>query len=71
MEQDFLNRFHNTQHTISMTELTNIKEWKDESVLDYINRWRTLSLEYKNRLSEAFAVEMCTQGMVWDLLYVL
>jgi len=54
-----------------MTELTNTKQWKDEPVLDYINRWRTLSLECKDRLSEASAVEMCTQDMHWDLLYIL
>jgi len=39
--------------------------------VDYINRWRTLSLECKDRLSETSAVEMFTQGMPWDLLYVL
>jgi len=46
-----------------MTELTNIKQWKDEPILDYINYWRSLSLEYKDRLSEPSAVVMCTQGM--------
>jgi len=40
-------------------------------VLDYINWWRALSLEWKDRLSKASVVEMCTQGMAWDLLYVL
>ena len=40
-------------------------------MLDYINHWRALSLQCKDTLSEAFAVEMCTQGMAWDLLYVL
>jgi len=29
------------------------------------------SLECKDQLSETFVVEMCTQGMMWDLLYVL
>jgi len=43
----------------------------DELVSDYINRWRALSLECKDRLSETSALDMCTQGMVWDLLYVL
>jgi len=38
MEQEFLNRFYSTQRPISMTELTNAKQWKDEPVLDYINR---------------------------------
>ena len=38
MEQEFLNRFYNTQCVVSMTELTNTRQWKDEPVLDYINR---------------------------------
>jgi len=62
MEHEFLNRFYSTQRTISMTKLTNTKQWKDEPVLDYINRWHALSLECKHQLSETFVVEMCTQG---------
>ena len=30
-----------------------------------------LSLECKHWLFEVFAIEMCTQGMEWNLLYVL
>ena len=71
MEQEFLNRFYSTQLTVSMTELTNTKQWKDEPVLNYINCWHSLSLECKDRLSETSAVKMCAQGMEWDLLYVL
>jgi len=71
MEHEFLNRFYSTQRTVSVTELTYTKQWKDEHVLDYINRWRSLSLECKDRLTEASVVEMCAQGMEWDLLYVL
>ena len=37
MEHESLNRFCSTQCTVSMTELTNTKQWKDEPVLDYIN----------------------------------
>ncbi|KAM3007780.1 hypothetical protein FF2_031994 [Malus domestica] len=28
-----------------MLELTSVKQWKDEPVVDYINRWRSLSLD--------------------------
>ena len=52
-------------------ELSNTKQWKDEPVVDYINRWRSLSLDCKDRLSEVSTVEMCIQGMHWDLLYIL
>ena len=71
MEQDFLNKFFSIQHTLSMTELANTKQWKYEPMLDYINRWHVLSLGCKDRLSEASDVEMCIQGIAWDLLYVL
>ncbi|KAH7858401.1 hypothetical protein Vadar_023399 [Vaccinium darrowii] len=60
-----------TRRTVSMMELTNTKQWKDEPVVDYINRWRALSLDCKDRLFELSAVEMCMNGMHWGLLYIL
>jgi len=39
-------------------------------MLDYINPSRAFSLKCKDRLSEAFAVTMCTQGIACDLLRV-
>ncbi|KAH7847365.1 hypothetical protein Vadar_025265 [Vaccinium darrowii] len=71
MEREFLNRFYSTRRTVSMTELTNTKQWRDEPVVDYINRWRAISLDCKDRLSELSAVEMCMNGMHWGLLYIL
>ena len=56
---------------VSMLELTNTKQWENEPVVDYINRWRSLSLDCKNRLSEISTIEMCIQGMHWGLLYIL
>ncbi|KAH7840099.1 hypothetical protein Vadar_012606 [Vaccinium darrowii] len=71
MEREFLNRFYSTRRIVSMMELTNTKQWKDEPVVDYINRWRAISLDCKDRLSELSAVEMCMNGMHWGLLYIL
>ena len=70
MEQEFLNRFYSSEHIVSMTELTNTKQWKDEPVLDYINGWCALSLKCKDKLTEASTMKMCTQDTVWDQLYV-
>ncbi|KAM2483252.1 hypothetical protein ACFX1W_040908 [Malus domestica] len=50
LEREFLNRFYSTRRTVSMLELTSTKQWKDEPVIDYINKWRTLSLDCKDRL---------------------
>ena len=69
MEHEFFNRFYSTQHYFSMTKVTNMKQWKVEPVLNYINRWRSLNLECKDCLSEASTVEMCAQGIKWDFFY--
>ncbi|KAM0990477.1 hypothetical protein ACFX2C_008989 [Malus domestica] len=71
LEREFLNRFYSTRRTVSMLELTNTKQWEDEPVVDYINRWRTLSLDCKDRLSKTSSIEMCVQGMQWGLHYIL
>ncbi|KAH7847843.1 hypothetical protein Vadar_030809 [Vaccinium darrowii] len=42
-----------------------------ELAIDYINRWRSLCLNCKDRISEALAIEMCTKGMCWSLQYIL
>ncbi|TYK01673.1 ty3-gypsy retrotransposon protein [Cucumis melo var. makuwa] len=71
LEKKFPNRFYSTRHTVSMMELTNTKQQKGEPVNDYINQWRALSLDCRDRLTELSAVEMSTQGMHWGLLYIL
>ena len=71
MERELLNRYHSTRRTVNMMELTNLWQWKDEPVVDYINRWHSLSLDCKDHLSEASGVGMCIQGMHWGLLYIL
>ncbi|KAH6804249.1 hypothetical protein C2S51_032496 [Perilla frutescens var. frutescens] len=70
LENEFLNRFYSTRRTVSMV-LTNTRQWKEEPVIDYINRWRNLCLNCKDHLSETSAIEMCIQGMQWGLQYIL
>ncbi|KAL9236205.1 hypothetical protein vseg_010906 [Gypsophila vaccaria] len=71
MNDEFLNRFYSTNRIVSMNELANATQEEEESVLDYINRSRALSLECKERLSESSTVEMCINGMNSELLYIL
>ncbi|KAL0375686.1 UNVERIFIED_CONTAM: hypothetical protein Scaly_0686200 [Sesamum calycinum] len=70
LDQEFLNQFYSTQRIVNMVELTNSRQWKEEPVIDYINRWRNLSLNCKDRLSEASAIKTCIQGMHWGLCYI-
>lgn len=71
LKRELLNRFYSTQRTVNMLKLTNSKQWKEELVIDYIQRWRNLSLNCKDQLFEASAIEMCIQGMHWGLSYIL
>ncbi|KAK4397751.1 hypothetical protein Sango_1250600 [Sesamum angolense] len=38
LEQAFLNRFYSNRRTVSMVELTNSHQWKEEPIIGYINR---------------------------------
>ena len=71
LEQQFLNYLYSTRCTVSMVELSNSKQRKEEPVIDYIQRWRNFSLNCKDQLSETSGIEMCNQGMHWGLSYIL
>jgi hypothetical protein len=71
LEREFLNRFYSTCRVVSMIELTNTRQWKEELVIDYIHRWRNLNLNCRDRLTENSALDMCIQGMHWGLRYIL
>lgn len=71
MEDEFFNLIYSTRRTVSIIELTNTKLWEEEPVVDYLKRWCALSLECNDRISETSAVEMCLDGMNWELLYLL
>ncbi|KAK4406577.1 hypothetical protein Sango_0664200 [Sesamum angolense] len=57
-------------NTGTYVELTNSRQWKEELVIDYIKGWRNLSLNCKDRLSEASAIKTYIQGMHWGLCYI-
>ncbi|KAL0403974.1 UNVERIFIED_CONTAM: hypothetical protein Sradi_2038200 [Sesamum radiatum] len=71
LQNKFFSCYYSVRRTISMIEIANQHQEKDESVLDYINNWRNLSLNCKYTLSEISAVELCIQGMSWELCYIL
>ncbi|KAA0058183.1 ty3-gypsy retrotransposon protein [Cucumis melo var. makuwa] len=58
---EFLISFYTTRHVVSMMELTNTKQQKEEPVINYINRWRAISLDCKDKFTKLSAVEICTQ----------
>jgi len=71
MKNGFLNRFYSSRCMVSLSELTNTKQFDEEPVINYINRWCALSLKCNDHLPKSSTVEMCAQGMDWDILYTL
>lgn len=67
----FLNCFYSTRRIVGMLELTDTKKRRDESAVDYINRWISLSFDCKDFLSEISTVEISILGMHRGLLYIL
>ncbi|KAG9458146.1 hypothetical protein H6P81_002654 [Aristolochia fimbriata] len=51
LESEFLSRFYSTKRTVTLVELTNLKQRQGEKVIEYINRWRNLSLNCKESTS--------------------
>ena len=71
LQQEFLNSFYRTIRVVSMMELKKSRQGEDELVVDFINRWRSLSLNCKDHLKEISSIEMCIQGMNWGLHCIL
>ncbi|XP_038717270.1 uncharacterized protein LOC120010560 [Tripterygium wilfordii] len=71
LEREFLTRFYSTRRTVSLPELARMRQNKEEAVVEYIERWRNLVLNCKERISESSSIDMCVQGMHWGLLYNL
>jgi len=71
MENEFLNYFHTTRRIVSISELTNTKQWDKEPVIAYISRSRVLSSKCMDHFPESSTIEMCAWGMDWDILYAL
>ena len=58
LEQEFLNCFYSTGRVVSMMKLTKSRKGKDQSIFDFINRWRSLSFNCKISLVK-FLVLKC------------
>ncbi|KAG9446452.1 hypothetical protein H6P81_012580 [Aristolochia fimbriata] len=73
LESEFLSRFYNTKRTVTLVELTNLKQRHGEKVIEYINRWRNLRLNCKESTSlfTQTSIDMCIRGMNWTLVYFL
>ncbi|KAI0516262.1 hypothetical protein KFK09_008934 [Dendrobium nobile] len=63
MEQLFVQRFISTEHRVTVGELVVTRQRPHESLLNYIVRWRNLSLQCEPQLQEQHAVEILLKNI--------
>lgn len=56
---------------VSMIKLTNAHQKINKRAIDFIDRWRNLNLNCKDHFNKIFEIEICIQGVHWDLPYIL
>jgi hypothetical protein len=64
MANAFRTRFAMISDKVNIADLANTKPKKDESMVDYINRWRNLSIKCDRTLTEDEAVNLIQKNIV-------
>ncbi|MQM08653.1 hypothetical protein Taro_041503, partial [Colocasia esculenta] len=68
MQKKFRERFYIAEREVTATELYGTKQKGNESALDYIQRWRNLSMRCKRPPHQEDAVQICKQNLKRELL---
>ncbi|MQL84504.1 hypothetical protein Taro_017013 [Colocasia esculenta] len=68
MQKKFRERFYIAEREVTVAELYATRQKNDESALDYIQRWRNLSMRCKRPPHQEDAVQICKQNLKRELL---
>ncbi|MQL72984.1 hypothetical protein Taro_005319 [Colocasia esculenta] len=64
MQKKFYDRFQTAERKVSLAELCSLKQKKEESTIDFIRRWRELSMGCDNPPVQQDAVIICRRGLL-------
>lgn len=67
MQRAFLAQFVSSKKKVSIMDLADATQKPNESVNDFITRWRNLSLQCSEKLTELSAVQMCSNNLNPDV----
>lgn len=67
MQKAFLAQFVSSRKKISIIDLADTKQKLAESTNEFISRWRGLSLQCSEKLSEQSAVQMCSNNLLPEI----
>lgn len=63
MKATFVDHFYTTRLCVSLKELSDINQERDEPIMNFINRWRALSLHCSQEMMQEEAVKLYTSGL--------
>ncbi|MQM22937.1 hypothetical protein Taro_055996, partial [Colocasia esculenta] len=64
MQKKFYDCFQTAERKVSLTELCSLKQKKEESAIDFIRRWRELSMGCDNPPVQQDTVTICRRGLI-------
>ncbi|MQL84299.1 hypothetical protein Taro_016799, partial [Colocasia esculenta] len=67
MQKKFYDRFQTAERKVSLAELCSLKQKKGESAVDFIRRWRELSMGCDNPPVQQDAVTICRRGLITSI----
>ncbi|NAU72114.1 hypothetical protein EE085_29330, partial [Klebsiella pneumoniae] len=71
LEQLFIQRFARAQHHVTIGDLVVEKQKPDESLIDYILRWRNLSMKCEPQLQEQHAIGILLKNIHGPIAFLL
>ena len=63
----FLAQFVSSKREVSIINLANARQKPNESVNDFITRWRSLNLQCSEKLMKQFVVQICTNSSLPEI----
>jgi hypothetical protein len=63
MQDVFISNFFSSERDVSIKELASIRQRENESVEEFISRWKDLAASCQHSLQESEQVELCLEGM--------
>jgi len=67
LQRAFLAQFVSSKKTVSIVDLIDAQQKSNESVNDFLTRWRSLNLQCFEKLTEQSVVQMCSNNLLPEI----
>ena len=67
LQRAFLAQFVSSKKKVSIIDLADARQKSNESVNDFITRWRSLNLQCSEKLTEQSAIQMYSNNLLSEI----